>query len=278
MTQSTKLAICAIAKNEALYVEEWIAFHFLQGVSEILIFNNESTDGMGEMLGRVARHVPVSVVDWPNCANYDETQMEAYRQGARRLASHADWVAFIDIDEFLFSSRSYLLPEELTQFGPEVGAIAVGHRIFGSSGQVHYAPELVTSRFVRCATHDHPQSQWFKTIARPSLIETFDSAHSVVLKAGAYQLADHTPLRRDDPGWHPGHADRVGRGVISIFHYMVKSLEEYRWKQLRFRDKMLEYRYTDEFFREHDEIGNEMENDELLRFAERIRTMVLGWH
>ena len=95
-----------------------MVFHFLQGVSEILIFDNESTDATREILTRMAVHVPVSVMDWPS-DDHDEMQMEAYRQGAKRLTGRADWVAFIDIDEFLFSSRHNSLPEELAEFGPE---------------------------------------------------------------------------------------------------------------------------------------------------------------
>ena len=215
MLQLPRIAICALVKDEALYIEEWLAFHFLQGVSEILIFDNESTDGTREIITRVARHAPVNFVDWPG-HNYHEMQLQAYLQGAKCLTERADWVAFIDIDEFLFSSRDYFLPGELVEFGPEVGAVAVGHRIFGSGGQTAYERGLVTSRFVRCARPEHPQSCWFKTIARPALVETVDSAHSVVLKAGAYLHADHTPLGRD-PNWHPGHADRVAHGTISLF-------------------------------------------------------------
>ncbi len=276
MTEPAKLAICALAKNEAVYLPEWIAFHFLQGVSEFLIFDNHSTDDTRDTLAQIARYVPVSVVDWSG-DNFDKMQMDAYREGAKHLIGRAHWVAFIDIDEFLFSSRNYLLPVELAQFGPQVGAIAVGHRIFGSSGHTAYTPELVTSRFVRCAVPDHPQSQWFKTIARPALIDTFDSVHSVVLREGEYLLADHTPLRCDNPSWHPGHADRVGHGTISLFHYMVKSLEEFRWKQARFHDKGMDYRYTDQFFHAHDEVGNEIENHELRRFAEPILAMIEQW-
>jgi hypothetical protein len=170
-----------------------------------------------------------------------------------------------------------LLPAELARFGPEVGAIAVGHRIFGSSGQAAYTPDLVTSRFTRCARADHPQSQWFKTIARPECVAAVDSAHSVQLRSGSYLMADHRPLQRDNIGWHPGHADRVGHGAIALHHYMVKSLEEFRWKQIRFHGKGLDQRYTDDFFREHDAIGNETENHELVRFADPIRAMISRW-
>jgi glycosyltransferase involved in cell wall biosynthesis len=276
MIEPPKIAICAIAKNEALYIEEWIAFHLLQGVSNILIFDNESTDGLKEILGRVAQHVPVEAVHWPG-NNQSKMQMEAYREGAKNLIGRADWVAFIDIDEFIFSSRQYSLPMELAEFGPEVGAIAVGHRIFGSSGHTTYEPEMVTSRFVRCARSDHPQSRWFKTLARPAFIESFDSAHSVVLRAGTYLLSNHTPLRRSNYAWHPGYADQVGHGTISLFHYMVKSLEEFRWKQIRFHGKNREHRLDDKYFHTHDDIGNEIENEELRGFAEPIRAMISQW-
>jgi hypothetical protein len=91
-------------------------------------------------------------------------------------------------------------------------------------------------------------------------------------------MADHTPLHRANPEWHPGYADRVGHGRILLFHYMVKSLEEFGWKQRRFHSKQLEYRYTAEFFLEHDQIGNEMEDFTLRRFAEPIRATISQWH
>jgi hypothetical protein len=58
---------------------------------------------------------------------------------------------------------------------------------------------------------------------------------------------------------------------------MVKSREEFCWKQLRFDGKGLEHRYTNEFFQEHDAIGSEIENVELRRFAEPIRALIAGW-
>jgi hypothetical protein len=197
--------ICAVVKNEGIYISEWIAFHCLQGVNNFLIFDNQSTDGTKQALAQIARHTSVWAIDWPG-DNYHEMQLSAYVEGAKRLIGQADWAAFIDIDEFIFSSRNRSLPEELELFGPEVSAIAIGHRIFGSSGQITYQSDLVTSRFVRCARPDHPQSQWFKTIVRPALVDRFDSAHSVILKAGSYLLADHSLLRCTNAAWHPGDA------------------------------------------------------------------------
>jgi hypothetical protein len=38
------LAICAIIRDEALYLEEWVAFHMIMGVSAFCIYDNGSTD------------------------------------------------------------------------------------------------------------------------------------------------------------------------------------------------------------------------------------------
>jgi len=37
-------ALCAILKNEADYIEEWLAFHILQGVSRVILYDNNSSD------------------------------------------------------------------------------------------------------------------------------------------------------------------------------------------------------------------------------------------
>lgn len=273
---SQRVAICAIAKNEAPYIEEWVAFHLVQGVSRILVFDNESSDGTTELLSRLERMGSVDLIRWPG-SRHDEMQRHAYLNGAQRLTGNADWVAFIDVDEFLFSSRYLPLSFEFAAFGHDVGAIAVGHQIFGSGGRTTYQADLVTTRFTKAACPDHPQSQWFKTVARPEMIDSFDSVHSIVLKAGAYQNVDHTPLRRTNLGWHPGHADRVAHGTIKLHHYMVKSREEYQWKQARFGGKGLEHRYSEDYFREHDAIGNEVVNDDLVRFSEPIRALISSW-
>lgn len=116
MSETVELAICAVARDESLYVEEWIAFHLLQGVGRVLIFDNDSGDGMPDMLVRIAEHAPVEVVRWPG-SDYDGMQRAAYRDGALHLAGRAEWVAFIDIDEFVFSAGANSLPEELARLG-----------------------------------------------------------------------------------------------------------------------------------------------------------------
>ena len=44
------LAFVLIAKNEASYIKEWLDFHIKQGVTNFIIYDNESTDNFREVL------------------------------------------------------------------------------------------------------------------------------------------------------------------------------------------------------------------------------------
>ena len=43
-TLKYKVSICAIFKNEAKYLREWIEFHKIVGVEHFYLYNNFSTD------------------------------------------------------------------------------------------------------------------------------------------------------------------------------------------------------------------------------------------
>ena len=45
-----KIAICAIFKDEAPYLLEWIAFHRMIGVDLFVLYNNGSNDGGAELV------------------------------------------------------------------------------------------------------------------------------------------------------------------------------------------------------------------------------------
>jgi hypothetical protein len=244
------IGLCAIVRDEVRYIREWVAFHHLQGVSRLLIFDNSSTDGTGEVLRAARGEAGVFVIDCPGKdGSFDAIQRQAYQEGARFLAGEADLVLFIDADEFVYAEQGSL-GAAFANFPADMGAVAIGQRVFGSSGQRRSGRAPVTSRFTRCTPVAHLEARWFKTAARPELIERFDSVHSVVLRAGRYLMADGSLLMRS--GSHPGCADRAVDGRIRLNHYMLKSLEEFRAKQLRWFGTDIASRYDEAYFTSRD--------------------------
>lgn len=273
MTAELTVAVCAILKDEADYVEEWLAFHILQGVSRVILYDNNSSDDTCARARSFAKRIDVQIVPWRGSAgNFDLTQKLAYSDGARRLSSAADYVAFLDLDEFLFASDYRPLGQTLAAFPAEVAAIAVNQRVFGSSAQQLSTGGLVTSRFIMAAAADHPEGHWFKTIARPDRIVEFDTVHSVVLGSGSYVLSDGRPLppRHD----HRGFSSLIAEGALRLHHYMLKSRQEFERKKQRWAGQDLSNRYTDEYFNLREISVNAVRDERLKPFATRIEELI----
>ncbi len=273
MSAEITVGVCAILKNEADYIEEWLAFHTLQGVGRILLYDNNSSDDTCQRAASFAKQVDLQIVHWPDSANgFDYTQRLAYLDGARRLAGLADYVAFVDIDEFVFAADYLPMGQVLAHFPADVAAIAVNQRVFGSAAQPSSMGDLVTSRFTMAAAADHSEGHWFKTIARPDRIVEFDSVHSVVLNSGAYVLLDGRPLPPRPE--HPGISSIVAQGALRLHHYILKSRQEFELKKLRWSGQDLRDRYTDEYFDLRDISINVVCDERLKPLAARIHEMI----
>ncbi len=73
------LALVLIAKNEAPYLEEWINFHFKQGVSHFFIYDNDSTDNTYEILKPFVDSGAVTYRKIKgSCRQYDAYNMTTY--------------------------------------------------------------------------------------------------------------------------------------------------------------------------------------------------------
>ena len=60
-----ELSACAVIKNEAKYIKEWIEFHRIVGVEHFYLYNNGSTDRIYKVLRPYIRQGIVTLVEWP---------------------------------------------------------------------------------------------------------------------------------------------------------------------------------------------------------------------
>ncbi|CAB1103584.1 unnamed protein product [Ectocarpus sp. CCAP 1310/34] len=93
----TELVLCTMFKNEATYLEEWLQYHQLLGVSRVYLYDNGSSDRSRDLLRKFERSKFVQVRDWP----YDGAQTEALNDCLCRFRHTARWMSFIDVDEFI---------------------------------------------------------------------------------------------------------------------------------------------------------------------------------
>ncbi|KAK6922108.1 Glycosyltransferase family 92 [Dillenia turbinata] len=94
-----ELCVCTMLWNQASSLREWIKYHGWLGVERWFIYDNNSDDGIEELIEElefedynVSRHV------WP----WIKTQEAGFSHCALRAKEECNWVAFMDVDEFFY--------------------------------------------------------------------------------------------------------------------------------------------------------------------------------
>lgn len=144
------VSICAIFKDEADYLKEWIEFHKIVGVEHFYLYNNNSSDNYLEVLKPYMDCGLVTLIDWP----IKQGQMQAYQHWADNYKSESKWVGFIDIDEFVVPNQTNSIYGFLKQFDYSRPVVIMYWRYFGSSG--------IKNRDIKNLVTEDFKSAWYK--------------------------------------------------------------------------------------------------------------------
>lgn len=134
------IAIVAIIKNVATYIEEWLEFHRVAGARHFFVYDNGCTD---DTRGRIrqSRHADrVTITPWrmqgidPTTQRRISQQVGAYAHAVTTYGDSFERMAFIDIDEFLVPDPGMTLMEALTAHGDHSN-ISLPWHMFGHDGK-----------------------------------------------------------------------------------------------------------------------------------------------
>lgn len=136
------LSVCALFKDEAKNIGEWIEYHRLIGVDHFYLFENGAKDGYMKVLRPYINKKVITLIPWPNYIEKQEgkdlfkwvlsTQIPAYENV---LILHAKeetkWMVFLDVDEFLLPVQGTLT--ELLEAYQEHPGVAICSEYFDAS-------------------------------------------------------------------------------------------------------------------------------------------------
>lgn len=170
-TKAEKVLV-ACMRDEALFVVEWVAHHLAVGFDRIIVYTNDCSDGTDKLLDAMAGFVPVEHYDNPGPYTAGTIQKQALEMAfALPQVRRAEWAMHIDADEFVNVTVGGRKIDDLIALYPEVDAIALQWRHFGSGGVPSWQGGSVVETFTRCeAAPAVPGSGGqigFKTLFRP---------------------------------------------------------------------------------------------------------------
>ena len=224
------LCLVATARNEGLYLLEWLAHHRALGVEAFFLYTNNNDDHSDALLAALAE---AGIITWiNNVANPGVSpQYKAYGHAFQMLPELVQyrWVGVIDLDEFIVVDKAKyptLIEFIAARETEPCDAIALNWVMFGPNKQDRWTPAPVTRRFVGREPSVNPH---VKSLCRPN---KFIHAHCHYPIWDNYEVAT---LRNASGGLHPKTTHGDGSAFSPhpidqdawIAHYFTKSAEEF---------------------------------------------------
>ena len=222
-----KVSICAIFKDEGMFLKEWIEYHLLIGVEHFYLYNNFSSDCYKEVLKPYVANGFVTLIDWP--IKYG--QLSAYYDCYKKFSFETQWIAYIDIDEFINLKRCDNIVSWLDSF-KKYPSVYIPWRMFGISGIMEHKPGTLVIEQYTSAWSDYRdigksiintsyifpefkgQMHYFMAIS-PKLKFKFYPINE--FKRFCYKFDYPVPLFTKDLG-------------VVINHYFYRSYSQHLWK------------------------------------------------
>ncbi|MEH7826724.1 glycosyltransferase family 2 protein [Gemmobacter denitrificans] len=227
-------------KNEGAFLLEWVAHHKALGFDNLIICTNDCEDTTSQMVVRLqklglARHH--ATVYRPG----QSIQRRALRQAMQyEEVGTSDWVYVCDADEFLASRAGDGSVRDLVKAAsPDVEAISVPWRTFGTNGQKEFREGRISQQFTMANATQGPKwvpDAFPKTLFRAEIIPHVT------------RLGVHIPLvspdfgrdfRREVPGGKPVIPGRsmlhvqADYSVAQVNHYQLRSMDSFLVKSAR---------------------------------------------
>jgi hypothetical protein len=236
-------AVCCIAKWEDDYIDEFVKHHLELGFDKIIIYDNNDNlslckryKGSDKVIA-----IPYNTIKRP--------QLKAYRNCMERFRYEYDWIALIDVDEFIFVDTPNI--KDFLRDFTGYTAVVINWICLGAGGQLYKEDKPVMERFIVQGQGEIEEfNSHYKSIVNvDSFFKNrcnFASPHRIEVNRRSrrqYGTVDDcknlvTNIQIENPLYIRS----------SIKHYWSKSWEEYKTKVFRGRANSKNYRRFDEFF------------------------------
>ncbi len=213
MTQANKphyLSVLAVFKNEAHILVEWIEHYLARGFQHFYLINDHSTDQYLSLLQHYLDRGLVTLfqneVEGDRCGR----QQRVYETYCPAAVKESEWLAVLDLDEFLYSPllvklNGFFLTCQLK----DVSQVVVDWVHFGSSGFIEQPKNVVASFTQRVDVTKNVEFSGTKAI--------FQTKYLSKIQIHEHEMSHGRTIR---VGWSVPK-----QMVLLVNHYAIQSLE-----------------------------------------------------
>jgi hypothetical protein len=269
-------------KNEVVYLPEWIEFHLIQGFDHFILYDNNSTDNLYEIMQPYLEKEILEIRKYPNPLypparsgppNSKNFWIMDYCIEEQRGKSK--WIHYHAVDEFTFMVDGSNIVNFLKNY-EDIGALCIEWELFNSNDHVHKPNGLVIENY----TMTYPDAKHhIKTMIMPEkAYSTMGNPHNFILLDNHVSVTENRmPLRG------PWNFEGPNYDLIRNHHYVTRSRQEFIEKNNKglldsTHMENIPRSYVNDGFDSEWNIGNSHPErkkcDELLKYVPAVREAI----
>lgn len=237
-----QIVVCAIARNEHKYINEWVKHYLKLGFDKIYLYDNDKLDSP-----YIKDFIDKNLLNRVEIIDVRGVEQKYFQQWCYTdfyLNNKFDWVLYCDIDEFLMGVNNIHLWLELPYLR-KVNQIRIKWRLFGDSGLI----ERDMTKGVKETFTKEVKSSLNRGLDKKGSLENQGKA---IVRGGLPNVVVCSPhfasfKKRDNvipsvlpsgrPCWSKIQiVEDYRHETIYLHHYMTKSLSEFVEQKLNRND------------------------------------------
>ena len=187
-------ALCCIAKDEDVYIKEWVDYHLLLGFDTIIIYDNHSVVSLRDVLKMYVSAGRVIIHATEGTALGEKAQGAAYTHCMQAYKDEFMWIAVVDVDEVIVPKECENIKQMLAEF-ENYGGVVLNWVFYADSSEKKY---LANSQINSFLCKNNNRNTTIKSIVRPKRVKEFTGPHGPLYLEPYYAVnMDHFPLEPD---------------------------------------------------------------------------------
>lgn len=245
-------------------IKEWAAHHLLIGFSQIIIFDHKSKIPLNKVFSNFDKRVKIINVSYLGVKGIKMPLMNRATAIAKFLK--ADWMIYLDADEFIVLNNSFLGVKHLLSRFTYASSVGINWLMFGSNYLDTEPKGTILESYTRC---EETLNKHIKTFTRPYHIINASNPHfyNIYDKTKSFSI---TGKRMNNGPFNPIN-DSYNEVPAYIAHYVNQSKETFNRRKLSIpRDDTGEFRILniDNLHNLNNEVVNEYPK---LKYAENVK-------
>lgn len=222
------LTVATCVKQEDDYIDDFITIHEKLGVESFIFYDRDGDNLTNKFKGK--NNITVVKYPEPNRHHHSHAYTVQHFQG------HSKWIAFIDVDQVLFSAENIDLKEALKKYEP-YAQIQPVWETFGDSWKDNKEPGSIYERFIRRAkSEEQSMNCHTQAICDISKIKPIipPDPHRLCPNPGEISVDENCKKIGDSNGTL-SQLNPHTQNKLFVAHYIAKSKEEFITKNNKLR-------------------------------------------